>query len=461
VASAVLSKRSETQLEPVLRPEDFGARGDGFTNDSLAFSLLARRIMAIGGGTVQLAAGRTYVVGEQRSRNNLAFSPEPLLEVQQLTRPFTILGSGARLRAATGLRFGAFDSNGRATHRPMPDLDPAEVASPYLGMIVVRGARAPVTIQDIELDGNVEKLILGGRWGDAGYQIPGSGIALFGNLADEHVSNIFSHHHPLDGAIVDGAPQRISRSHFKSVRCENNGRQGLSIVAGSGYDFEDCSFSRTGRSAVSSPPGAGVDIEAEDSNIRDITFNNCRFIDNVGPGMVADSGDSADIHFTDCLFVGTTSWAAWPDRPLTSFDHCTFAGTVVHPFSSPRSAEATKFRNCRFTDDPKMSPTARLFVGGKAGNGIVNMDRSDNVLFDRCRFELSHAGLLPWSWRAVYQNCAMRQASHTPAMTKGKYLGRTLIDGPVDLYGSMIIGTVMLNGKVIPKGPVGSDFTPW
>jgi hypothetical protein len=55
----------------------------------------------------------------------------------------------------------------------------------------------------------------------------------------------------------------------------------------------------------------------------------------------------------------------------------------------------------------------------------------------------------------------MRQTSSTPAMTKGKYLGHTVIDGPVDLYGSMILGTVILNGKPVPVGPVGSDFPRW
>jgi hypothetical protein len=44
-------------------------------------------------------------------------------------------------------------------------------------------------------------------------------------------------------------------------------------------------------------------------------------------------------------------------------------------------------------------------------------------------------------------------------MTKGKYFGKTTISGPVDLYGSMIIGNVVLNGRSIPPGPVG--VKPW
>ena len=45
--------------------------------------------------------------------------------------------------------------------------------------------------------------------------------------------------------------------------------------------------------------------------------------------------------------------------------------------------------------------------------------------------------------------------------TKGRYLGRNMISGPVDLYGSMIQGVVMLNGRVVPPGKVGTDVRPW
>jgi len=329
-------------------------------------------------------------------------------------------------------------------------------------MIVVRGCRGPITIRDIELDGNVTKLSIGGRWGDKGWQVPGSGLILQDNLEQEHVENIYSHHHPLDGAIIDGIAHRTHSGRISRLICRNNGRQAVSVVGGSNYDFEDCEFSSTGRSVIQSPPGAGVDLEAEGGKtIRDCTFVRCKFINNVGAGLLADSGDSADVRFLDCLFVGSTSWSAWPSKPRFLFERCTFAGTVVHGFASRDPNQAVTFRGCRFTDNPTLSPNGRLFVSGKAGNGVVNLDPSDNVLFSNCSFDLTHGGVLPWSWRAIYQDCIMRQVSRTLAMTKGRYLGRTQITGPVDLYGSMIEGTVVLNGKRVPIGPVGDDFLPW
>jgi hypothetical protein len=453
------------QSGPVLRPEDFGARGDGVTNDSDAFTALSARINALGGGTLALAAGKTYVVGRQHRSDTEAFAPQPLLEFAGLVRPLTILGNGSRLLAASSLRFGSFDPVAdRPIHRPMPNYHTENRAAPYTGMISVHGSRAPVTIRDVELDGNLARLRIGGRYGDTGWQVSGTGLVLRDNMAGETIENVLSHHHGQDGAIFDGDTNRVGRGRIVRLICRSNGRQGLSIVGGRGYDFENCEFSHTGRSVISSAPSAGVDIEAEGGKtVRDLSFSRCRFVDNAGPGMIADSGDSDGARFTDCTFVGSTAWSAWPMKPHFRFTGCTFVGAVVHPFPDKRDpARATRFIACRFTDDPALSPIGRVYGGGgKSGEAIVNMAESENVLFDRCKFDVTGKAILPWSWKAIYRDCTMSQRSTETAMTKGKYLGTTTIRGPVDLYGSMIEGTVLLNGVRVAPGPVGTDIARW
>ena len=129
---------------------------------------------------------------------------------------------------------------------------------------------------------------------------------------------------------------------------------------------------------------------------------------------------------------------------------------MVHAFPSSDPALATRFLHCRFTDDASLTPNGRLYVGG---GPIVNLAESRNVLFDTCNFALTGEGVLPWSWEATYRDCTMRQASKVTAITKGKYVGRSVIDAPANLYGSMIMSTVVVNGDVLPPGPVG-DFAP-
>jgi hypothetical protein len=461
--AAAAIRPSWRNAPPIYTPEEFGAAGDGISNDSQAFGALSRRINAAGGGTVNLAPGRTYVVGRQRPDSSRRYVPDPLLELQNLARPLAIQGNGARLKAAAGLRFGSFDpASGKALTSPAPSLDQSLAASPYRAMIMVRGSSAPVVIRDVELDGHLSGLNVGGRWGDGGWQIPGSGLYLLDNLAEEIVENVYSHHHSLDGAIISGRPARGARSRIARLRCEFNSRQALSFTGGRGYDFLDCEFARTGRAGLSSAPGAGVDLEAEDNKlVRDLTFTRCRFVDNIGAGLGADTGDTAAVHFTDCEFVGTSNWSAWPRKPGFRFERCTFAGAVVHAYPSHNPAAAAHFVECRFTDNPTHSPTGRLYFSGGAAGAVVDLDISDNVQFDRCRFDLRHAGVLPWTWRAIYKDCRMLQLSPTKAMTKGKYLGRNIIDGPVDLYGSMILGDLLLNRKLLPRGQVGRDFPAW
>jgi hypothetical protein len=445
---------------PVLRPEDFGARGDGTTNDTRAFAALGAAVNRQGGGTISLRAGRTYIVGGQvRGPGRFGWNPEPILELRNLGAPLAIIGNGARLRCQSGLRFGTFDpGSDRRVDHPMPNLSRADVASPYRAMISIENCRASIEVRDVELDGNLAQLRIGGRYGDKGWQVPGSGLVLVGNTGAELVEGVYSHHHPLDGMTITSDAGRPNRSRVIHLASRYNGRQGLSITGGRGYDFADCEFSHTGRSAVTSPPGAGVDIEAERPPIRDLSFTRCKFIDNVGAGLVADSGDSADARFSECLFVGTTNWSAWPRKPGLTFDRCTFVGSVVHAYPDADAARAARFTACTFTDDPKMSPTGKVYLGP---GSIVNLGASDNVMFDGCTFRLVADGTLPWSWRAIYRNCRMTQRSPKKAMTKGKYLGSTTIDGPVDLYGSMIDGVLVVNGRTIKRGPVGRDFKPW
>jgi len=453
-AAAALPARLHAQPARILHPEDFGARGDGVTNDTRAFAALSAALNRSGGGTISLRAGRTYVVGAQsRGGPKFGWTPDPILDLRGLTAPLRLLGNGARLRAQAGLRFGTFDlASDEPVERRMPNLNRSELAIPYRAMIWVRDCRAPIEIRDVELDGNAASLRIGGKFGDRGWQVPATGLLLQGNVAPETVDNVLTHHHALDGATIVGTEQRSARSALSRLVSRFNGRQGLSITGGRGYDFADCEFSHTGKATIHSAPGAGVDIEAEGHRrIRDLTFTRCSFVDNSGAGVTANSGDGADARFTDCRFVGTTSWSAWPKKPGLRFTGCTFVGSVVHAFPDADPARAAKFTGCTFTDDPTLSPTGKVYT---ANGPIVNLGKSDNVLFDHCTFSLVGEGTLPWTRGAIYRDCTMSQRSAKMARTKGRFLGSTTIRGPVDLGGSVIEGRVTLNGRLLARGAV-------
>jgi hypothetical protein len=307
-----------------------------------------------------------------------------------------------------------------------------------------------VLIQDIELDGNSGALVLGGRHGDKGWQIGCVGVALRDNSGPERMVNVSAHHHPHDGFYVDGPrePTPGVPRRFVSLKADANGRQGMSIVGGRDYRIERSNFTRTGRGAVVSAPGAGVDIEAErKKSIRNLSFVGCRFVDNRGCAMVADSGDSADVSFTDCTFVGTDNWSAWPNKPGFRFERCTFAGSLVHPFADPDPARATRFTDCLFTDDPALSSTGRLILVKSRASVF---QPGDNVLLDRCRFVMEHEGTLPIGSGMIYRDCTMSQRSPRRMTLRGSFEGRNTITGPVDLGKATILGNTTLNSVAVP-----------
>ena len=332
----------------------------------------------------------------------------------------------------------------------MPYIGPG-LAAPYRFMIKIADCSSDVAIADLELDGSNETLIIGGQYGDTGWQIPATGIALFNNRGTETVRNLYAHHHGQDGLLIDGvsdaAGENLQRT-ISHVRSEYNGRQGCSIVGGIGYVFERCRFAHTGRAAVASSPGAGVDIEAEGGKTnRDFTFTDCSFVDNVGAGLVADTGDSEGARFIRCNFVGTTNWSAWPSKPGFRFDHCTFAGALARAYGADDPGRAAQFLDCTFTDDPSLSPTGMLYGGTNTDRPLADLSDARNMLFARCRFLAHHGHALPWSVHAIYADCLMEQTAAQLSFPRGLYLGRSTIDGPVNLTGSLVRGELLVNGK--------------
>ncbi|HEY1605333.1 MAG TPA: hypothetical protein VGF77_07015 [Allosphingosinicella sp.] len=442
----------------------FGAKGDGRTNDTLAFQSLAKRVNEAGGGEIVFRR-TTYIVGAQSRPvkiTSYAFMPEEILHLVGCRADLVLRGNGAILKCEAGLRYGTFSPfTGEATDHPTPFYGRGELASPYVCMIRIEKCMARVEVHDLELDGNVGSLRLGGRYGDIGRQIPADGLALFENRGSELVRNVHTHHHAMDGLLIDGVDEDTNAPrHIEDVLSEYNGRQGCSLVGGRGYSFEYCRFRHIGRGPVFSPPGAGIDIEAEkNKKIRRLTFHACEFSDNRGVGMLADSGDSDTASFTDCAFIGTTAWSAWPLKPHFHFQSCRFIGAMVHAYGDKDPERAAIFYDCVWSDDPKLSPTGQIYLAGRKNSPIADLSSSMNARFVRCSFNMTHDGLLPWSWKAIYQDCRMSQAAPVTGYPKGKYLGTSVIDGKVDLYGTHVIGTLILNGKTLQNVQLGG--TDW
>lgn len=249
-----------------------------------------------------------------------------------------------------------------------------------------------VAIKNLELDGNLSHLILGGLWGDTVRQIAAYGLLIYNN-SNVYISKINSHHNALDGIAIgySGLKENNPATPYTLADCnfEYNGRQGLSWVGGRNLKAYRCKFSHTGKALnngtpLNSAPGAGLDIEAEDSVTRDGYFEDCEFIDNVGPGMVADSGNGGYTTFKNCTFWGTTNWSLWSKKPGLKYEDCKIYGSAVHAIGSPDPKLATNWTNCTFEDKPW---TDGKVYRANSGSTLFEVNGNlQNVLLKNCSF---------------------------------------------------------------------------
>jgi hypothetical protein len=165
---------------------------------------------------------------------------------------------------------------------------------------------------------------------------------------------------------------------------ENNARQGWSMTGGRGVTAIGCKFNNTGKDIpFVSSPGAGCDLEAEGGWIRDVTFIDCEFSNNSGTGLIADSGNTAGVTLIRCRFIGTTNWSIWPRKPRIAFHDCLIVGSAVNAFdSATQPDDATKFFNCKFSDEVAYSPTGVVYDG----DYLAIFESGANVVLDNCNF---------------------------------------------------------------------------
>jgi hypothetical protein len=422
VASQLPPARATAATYPTYNLKtDFGAAGNGTTNDTAAFQKAAAAIAAARGGTLTIPAG-TYLVGVQLKPGDPGYDTSagaPHYQMQDIfnlddTLPavqyLNIQGTtGTVLKLAPGLRYGSFDPTTGAVYNPpsLPFTDAAYGVEAGRMIQVVNGSN--ITIQNLELDGNNGSLVLGGQFGDTGRQLKATGIRLLGctNVA---ITDAHTHHHGLDGVTIGwpgltatdpATPHTITR-----LRSEYNGRQGLSWTGGRGLTCTDSQFNHTGRGALSSAPAAGVDIEAESSVCRGGAFSGCEFVDNAGLGLNVTNGDGGYTTFDGCTFWGTTTYSAYTTKPGLVFTNSTFYGECNMGFGSSDTNLAIRYTGCTFEDKPWTNGQVfrQTYLITDAGSA------AQNVTFTDCTFT-AHQVRSIWAnstaYPKIFQHCTI------------------------------------------------------
>lgn len=453
--SHVSSFADKSRSGKVVHIRDFGAIGDGKTNATGAFQKASAYLKA-NGGTLFIDPG-TYIVGKQKLSGGYgagySYSPEPVISITGASKPITIIGRKAIIKAADGLKYGSFNPVTGLKDSLRKQGNVSDYYASAFSMINIINCSS-ITILGITIDGNSGKLDIGPGFGPGGIQLAALGIGLYGNK-EAKVADCYIHHCALDGIIAawpglkDTDP--IYPHTIINVRAEYNGRQGLSWVGGNNLTVINCKFSSTGKALnngipVVSKPSAGIDIEIENSIIKNGSFANCFIYDNAGPGVISIGQNTHNIHFRKCTFIGTTSSAAYPESQNFSFDSCTFVGMVQRIFGSAEKEKAVSFKDCSFTMDSTLSPNGKVF-----GNTWEFYD-AKNALFDHCIFNAQGKSLPTFNTpEIIFLNCTFFQNSNKDFDAAAIFKGTTKFimkgEGKLNTERSKFHGTILYNDE--------------
>lgn len=467
-----------------LHPEDFGARGDGASDDTPAFQALGKAVSDRGGGTIVLRRGAIYRIGRQTAGANgsAAYLVQPNLQIVGADG-VAIIGNGATLKLNDGLHYGSFDpATGQRFDPPKGKFTDLRYGAAIGGLIEIRSSR-DIRITGLTLDGNVDRLVVGGRW-ETDIQLHADGLRLI-DVSEVTVADLVTRNNGLDGVYLRGRGHKSAQDapdniRLRNVRCARNGRQGMSIVGGAALSFEDCTFADTGQGPIKSAPGAGVDIEPNGTDWASaISFDRCSFTNNVGVGLLAAAGASQDIAVRGCTFwqgfaprAGVdrgSNDAFWLDKQGVKISDCRVHGTVTH-LAPGSEVSGTSFDDAVHPVHGRSAQTrpyllanvcgtftdCRLAISGDNNQGLVYATRS--VTFRRCT--MLYAGVLSSNKAAAFLGSAatLQDVTFSEAMPHPSPAGHYIFAGHPTLLGRVIVTGphIRWGGKTGPIGNVAA-----
>lgn len=157
--------------------------------------------------------------------------------------------------------------------------------------------------------------------------------------------------------VAGGSENRPCRNvRIRGVVCDNNYRQGISIISADGLTVEDSVFKNT----WGTPPSSGVDIEPDspEEQAKGILFRNCRFEDNYGDGIevflanLKPESEPVSIVFEDCYVtsrrgpgIRVTKMGDNGPSGLVEFRRCTVENTEAYGIKvQDKSADRARVR---------------------------------------------------------------------------------------------------------------------
>lgn len=262
-----LTKVSYSMIDAApINVADFGATGDGVTNDTAAIQAAFDAVSA-SGGTVVFEPSKTYMIDGQYL-------------------PLQTLFGGVKPKSNTLIQ------GNNSTLKVIPNN--------FIGYCVLNIANCDgITIYNLNILGDVSTHT--GSTGEFGHGI------IIANSTNVRLYNVSSNDCWGDGLLSSNYSVGFATGNVEAYSClfNNNRRQGMSIVNMTNGVFVGCSFNNTGRTLATSP-ASGVDLEPDFAGAvaSNISFISCNFYNNQSHGLIGGSSGNVveNIKLVSCYF---------------------------------------------------------------------------------------------------------------------------------------------------------------
>ena len=374
--------------------KDFGAKGNGYTDDQDAFVKAASFFNNRKGyGKLVIPKG-IYIIGRQRftgsdiEKKNIAYTGDNVLDLHDCHDLIIEGKPGAVLKHRDSLRIGAFSpATGEPFKHSIKDINiKAEYiryASSVGNMIFVSNC-SNIKISGLKLNGNAPNFRFGGNWGIGrnAYELIHYGI----NVLDSHdidLSNCIIENFACDGIYITniGQQQKTFKININKCKVNFSGRNGLSWLGGENIRVANSEFSNSGQGTVHESPAAGIDIEVENNSFcRNGYFYNCKMENNIGSAITSGSKAlSSNVLFKKCIAASPVYYTVFADAASHRFEDCKLYGTVLVWYRAADEKDAVKFKRCLFEENYK---------GKKMYDGTYQLGvEATAVQVDSCTFK--------------------------------------------------------------------------
>lgn len=342
--------------------KDYGAKGDGSSNDYSAIKKVVELININKKGKIYFPPGE-YYIGEYHNGQN---------DIQDF-----------EFKNCDGLKIYGKDAkiilNGKY-NRTLSRQGAKHVFSNIAAVLPIKILNCKnVSIENLEINGSVNETTR-----DKGV-VEGNGYLIMISQSDNvYLHNLNLHHAQTDGLLIRGGDQPSTNIRAVNIISSNNARQGMSISSLDSATFDSCKFINTGITGGNygnHGPSAGVDIEPNSAKqtVQNVHFNNCVFENNLGSQFVCSSPTATkNVYFDNCVLNSGDSsnkYSIIINAVNVVFTNCSFdcKNGSIYPVWH-KEGSSTIFKKC--------------IIKSNTSGFVANDDLETNsVVIDSCNLE--------------------------------------------------------------------------